>query len=416
MKFLSTTGAVLLPLAATVVGAIDLKPDDENSVKDCSSKYAKGLMSSYKYNDPALPKEERGYWPKPHYWWASGAIWGGVIEYSQTFGDSQYVKTVQDALTANYGPKNDFIMEDKRDQQGNDDQAFWCLATMGAVEYSFPEPANAPASYLEVTENCFKNIMSRWDTKTCGGGLKWQIYPDNANVGGYNYKNAISNGAAFALAARLARYTGKSEYSDWAKTIYDWSAKVGLVGPNFEVFDGTDDKTNCAAVSDKTEWSYNIAMYMHGSAFMYDVSKGDSVWKDRVSGFLNHADIFFQNPDRVKNVMFERCEFSTKFCNLDQQSFKAYLSRWMAKTAVLAPFTADKISEYLKTSAVAAGKTCADDGSKCGTRWWKSPSDGIEGIGQQLNAMEVTQALITLKKKTLPGTGGAPAPKPSSSA
>lgn len=287
---------------------------------------------------------------------------------------------------------------------------------MSAAEYGFPEPADAPASYLEVTENCFKNIMSRWDTGSCGGGLKWQIYPDNANAGGYHYKNAISNGAAFALAARLARFTGKSEYSDWAKTIYEWSRKVGLIGDKFEVFDGTNDQNNCATVSDKTEWSYNNAMYLHGSAFMYDVTKGDSAWKDRVSGLLEHADIFFQNPGRVANVMFERCEYSTKFCNLDQQSFKAYLSRWMAKTAVLAPFTSEKITKYLETSAVAAGKTCGDDGASCGTRWYTGSNDGVTGIGQQLNAMEITQALMTLKKKTLPGTGGSPAPKPSSAA
>lgn len=115
MKFLST-GAALLPLVS-VASALDLKPSDESSIKDCSGKYAKGLMSSYKYNAPDLPKEQKGYWPKPHYWWASGAIWGGVIEYTQTFGDSQYTQTVQDALVANYGPNKDFIMEDKRDQQ-----------------------------------------------------------------------------------------------------------------------------------------------------------------------------------------------------------------------------------------------------------------------------------------------------------
>lgn len=136
--------------------------------------------------------------------------------------------------------------------QGNDDQAFWCLATMSAAEYGFPEPEGAPATYLEVSKNCFNNIVSRWDESSCGGGLKWQIYPENAY--GYNYKNSISNGATFALGARLARFTGNQTYADWAEKIYDWEKKVGLIGDSFEVFDGTDDKTNCKEVADKTEW------------------------------------------------------------------------------------------------------------------------------------------------------------------
>ncbi|KAF2642509.1 mannan endo-1,6-alpha-mannosidase, partial [Massarina eburnea CBS 473.64] len=407
MKF-TTTGAALLPLAAGV-SAIDFSSNDDASIKSCSQTYANGLMSQFTYSST-------GYFPKPHYWWESGAIWGGLIEFSQIFDDTTYVSTLQQALTLNYGPNNTFLTDDKRDQQGNDDQAFWCLATMSAAEYGFPEPADAPASYLEVTETCFKNIMSRWDTGSCGGGLKWQIYPENSY--GYDYKNAISNGAAFALAARLARFTGNTEYSDWAKTIYDWTAKVGLIGSNFEVFDGTDDKTNCASVSDKTEWTYNNAMFLHGSAFMYDVTKADT-WKDRTNGFLKRASRFFDNPNSAESVMYEVCEPSTKGCNVDQQSFKAYLSRWMAKTAILAPFTKDTITNYLTKSAAAAAKACSggDDGKTCGSKWYTGSFDSIAGLGQQLSALEVTQALAMIKKGTLPGTSsGSSAPVSSSSA
>lgn len=45
---------------------------------------------------------------------------------------------------------------------------------MSALEYQFPEPENAPASYLQVVENAFNNIVGRWDEGSCGGGLKWQ--------------------------------------------------------------------------------------------------------------------------------------------------------------------------------------------------------------------------------------------------
>jgi mannan endo-1,6-alpha-mannosidase len=277
---------------------------------------------------------------------------------------------------------------------------------MSALEYQFPDPSQAPASYLEVATNAFHNIVGRWDETTCGGGLKWQIYPENAY--GYNYKNAISNGCAFALGARLARYTGEQQYADWAVKIYDWTKKVGMISDKYEVFDGTDDKTNCAEVADETQWTYNNAMYLHGSAFMYDYTNGENVWKERTSGFLKHAELLFFRPfDNATDVMYEwACETgeSGRHCNLDQQSFKAYLSRFIAKTAMLAPFTKEKITKYLKASAVGAAKSCSGgaDGATCGSKWYTGGWDGTHGVGQQLSALEVTQALLMLKKGTLP--------------
>ncbi|KAJ4295229.1 hypothetical protein N0V90_007240 [Kalmusia sp. IMI 367209] len=418
MRSFSSIGAVLLPLTAAV-GAVELKINDEASLKAAISQYANGLMSYYKANASGLPAEEVGYIPKPHYWWESGALWGGMVEYTNIVGDESYVKTIQQGLTANYGPDLNFILDYKKDQTGNDDQAFWCLATMSAAEYGFPEPEDAPATYLEVSKNCFNNIVSRWDETSCGGGLKWQIYPENDY--GYNYKNSISNGAAFALGARLAHFTGNQTYADWAEKIYDWEKKVGLIGDNFEVFDGTDDKSNCKEVADKTEWTYNNAMMIHGSAFMAASTKDDK-WTQRVEGFLGRAAIFFNNPKQVKDVMFEVCENSVggKNCNLDQQSFKAYLGRWLAKTALLVPSTKDQINTYLSKSAEAAAKSCTGENGACGSRWY-TEFDNETGVGQQLSAMEVTQGLLMMKQGTMPSTGGEssepePSSKPSSSA
>jgi mannan endo-1,6-alpha-mannosidase len=302
--------------------------------------------------------------------------------------------------------------------QGNDDQAFWALAIMSALEYQFPDPeGDVPATYLQVAENCFNNIVSRWDTATCNGGLKWQIYPENAY--GYNYKNSISNGATFALGARLARYTGNQTYADWATKIYDWSKEAGFISEKYEVFDGADDRKDCKN-PDKTEWSYNLGVYIHGAATLFDITKGDEKWKKETQGFLDHAGIFFKAYDNATDILYEvPCETGAtgRICNLDQQSFKAYLARFLAKTAVLAPFTKDQITTWLKTSAVAAAKSCADDGTQCGSKWYTGSYDGQTGTGQQLSALEVTQALLTLKRDTKPATGSEQPkhePKPSS--
>jgi mannan endo-1,6-alpha-mannosidase len=39
-----------------------------------------------------------------------------MIEYSMFTGDNSHTKTLQQALTANYGPANDFILDYRRSQ------------------------------------------------------------------------------------------------------------------------------------------------------------------------------------------------------------------------------------------------------------------------------------------------------------
>lgn len=92
--------------------------------------------------------------------------------------------------------------------------------------------------------------------------------------------------------------------------------------------------------------------------------------------------------------MFEvACEPSGN-CNTDQQSFKAYLSRWMAASTKVAPWTHDIIMPLIGASAQAAARQCdgGSDGVTCGTKWTASTWDGTYGVGQQMNALEVIQS------------------------
>lgn len=73
-------------------------------------------MEQYKNNASGIAEQDIGIWPQPHYWWEGGAAWGGMIEYSMFTGDQSHVKTLQQALVANYGPENDFILEHRRSQ------------------------------------------------------------------------------------------------------------------------------------------------------------------------------------------------------------------------------------------------------------------------------------------------------------
>lgn len=85
------------------------------------------------------------------------------------------------------------------------------------------------------------------------------------------------------------------------------------------------------------------------------------------------------------------CE-SRLSCSTDMYSFKSYLTRWLAQTTQLAPFTRDTIMPVLKTSAVAAAKQCSGgtNGRTCGLSWSKGTDwDGTHGVGQQMAAMSV---------------------------
>jgi mannan endo-1,6-alpha-mannosidase len=92
------------------------------------------------------------------------------------------------------------------------------------------------------------------------------------------------------------------------------------------------------------------------------------------------------------------CEPNSK-CNNDQRSFKAYLSRWMAWTTKLAPFTYDRILPRLRTSALAAARQCTGgpSGATCGIRWTQPEWDGTTGVGQQMSALEVIQSNLITK-------------------
>lgn len=92
--------------------------------------------------------------------------------------------------------------------------------------------------------------------------------------------------------------------------------------------------------------------------------------------------------------MFERACEPVNTCQVDQRSFKAYLSRWMAATAQMAPFTYDLIMPRLRASAVAAAKTCTGgpNGTSCGLKWTEPQWDGSRGVGEQMSALEVLQS------------------------
>ncbi|OJD40432.1 mannan endo-alpha-mannosidase [Diplodia corticola] len=416
-----TAATATLAFIPSIHAGISLSVDDEASIKAGAAIAANDLMKLYVNNASGTTPIEVGTFAKPIYWWEAGAVWGGLVDYWAYTGDASYVATVTQALLAQKGPANDFMNVEWEKELGNDDQVFWALTAMSAAEQGFPEPSaasaaavtNPPSAWLDLAVNTFNTQVARWDMATCNGGLRWQVYATN---NGYTYKNSVSNGGLFQLAARLHRYTGNATYSDWATKVWDWSVGVGAVNAQtYDVYDGAGVDQNCTQF-DKTQWSYNVAMYLYGAAAMYNGTDGAAPWDARTRGLLDNAARRFFSPPagNASDVAYEAACEPLDSCNTDQLSFKAYLARWLAKTSVLAPDVDNGTAlPLLRASALGAAAACSGeaDGTSCGYRWDTGSYDGKAGVGPQLAAMEVMQALLVVA----PGKQAAAAGESSSS-
>lgn len=250
---------------------------------------------------------------------------------------------------------------------------------MNAAEMQFPNPPSGSPQWLALAQAVFNLQAARWDDTTCNGGLRWQVFAFNK---GYDYKNSISNGGFFQLAARLARYTGNQTYADWAEKTWDWWAASQLVTPTWAIYDGAATANNCSNPT-LHQWSYNAGTFLMGAAYMYNHTNGSALWGSRVGGILNGTEVFFPDEYGGGTIMVEVACEPIVSCNNDQPSFKAYLSRWLAVTTQLAPFTSSWILPKLLTSAKGAALQCSggSDGTTCGRKWYQATWDGKYGVG-----------------------------------
>ncbi len=384
--------------------AISVQLGDTNSVTSAMSNIASDMVSYYVGTQPGqVPGLLPGGLscdpnnPTIYCWWEAGAMFGSLINYWQYTNDSQYNPIVSQALQFQRGPDSNFNPPNQSKSMGIDDQAFWSFSAMDAVEANFPESTEQDApSWLAMAQAVYNFQKDYWDTTTCGGGFRWQVFSFNA---GYNLKNAVSNGGNFQLSARLAYVTRNESYAAWATTVYEWMESSALMQTDpstgtLYIWDNTDSNNNC---TDQTRfvWTYNYGTLLVGAAYMYNYTNGDPVWLNRVTTILNSTFTLFFPSQYGGNIMSEiQCE-STMVCDQDQKSFKAYLARWMAVTSLLVPQTAELIIPKLQASAQAAAGQCdgGSTGSQCGTQWYTTTWDGSTGVGQQVS-IELTKVAL----------------------
>ncbi|RMZ87208.1 hypothetical protein DV736_g5567, partial [Chaetothyriales sp. CBS 134916] len=403
------------PLAGllSLASGLELDLTSPDSIKSATSTLAYDMLTYYSGN---LTGGTPGILPGPcestacYYWWEAGAMWGALINYWQYTGDSSYNPTVKQALQFQRGPLENYNPPNQSKNMGVDDQAFWGFAALEAAEAGLPDTTeDGDPSWLELAQAVFNFQADLWDDATCGGGMRWQVYSFNA---GWNLKNTISNGGNFQLAARLARYTGNQSYADWADKMWDWMQGTPLFqmqDNSLYIWDNTDTTNNCSDVA-HFAWTYNYGTMLMGAANMYNFTNGSDTWGTRVQQILDGALNLFFPQEYGGSIMSEfECEPSAN-CNNDQNSFKAYLARWMAVTALLVPRTYDQIMPKLQASAKGAAGQCVggDNSRQCGRRWYSTTWDGTTGVGQQMTALSVIGAnLITSEMAPLTAhTGG----------
>lgn len=250
-------------LSARIASAIQLDLSSDASIKQAASTIAHDMMTYYVGNQSG---QVPGLLPPPYYWWEAGAMFGSLIDYWYYTGDSTYNDEVEQALLFQVGPYNNYEPTNRTSDLGNDDQAFWGMAAMSAAELKFQNPAADKPQWLALAQAVFNRQAARWDSQTCGGGLRWQIFSFNK---GYNYKNSISNGCFINLGARLGAYTGNTSYFDQVDKVWDWMDSVGLISQSFQVFDGTDVTINCTQL-DHVQWTYNGGVLLLSAATMWN--------------------------------------------------------------------------------------------------------------------------------------------------
>lgn len=318
-----------------------------------------------------------------------------MIDYWFFTGDDQYNDVIEAGMIFQVGTNWDYEPSNQTLSLGNDDQGFWGLAAMQAAERNFTNPASDKPQWLALAQAVFNSIALVWDTQYCDGGVRWQKFVLN---NGYDYKNSVSNGILLQLGGRLARYTKNDTYADWAEKVWQWEVDVGLITSDYFIYDGVNTDNNCADI-DKIQWTYNMAIFLAGSAYMYNYTSenGNSTaadtWKTRLDGLVASVSMFTSGDT---NIIYEPACESSGNCNVDEQSFKAYVARFVGLTMQVAPYTKDTLLPTIEASAAAAVTTCSGgtDGNTCGYTWLTGAYDGMYGLGEQMAALEMTQQLM----------------------
>lgn len=150
------------------------------------------------------------------------------------------------------------------------------------------------AKYRERAEAAFRFVMSGEDDRL-GGGIYWR---ENTR----DSKNTCSNAPAIVAALRLYQITGRREYLETARRLYDWT-RARLQDPADGLF---WDNVKLDGEIDRRKYSYNSALMIRANALLHSLTSephylaearriarsAESKWVDPATGGISDGGRF----------------------------------------------------------------------------------------------------------------------------
>ncbi|KAM0332257.1 hypothetical protein ACHAQA_002533 [Verticillium albo-atrum] len=400
---LATTAAVAIAVVASLPGtAAKYKIDTRDDVLKTAKTLAQDLVVLYQGTEAggALGLLDEMSVSNSYHPGHAATFADTLISYWRVTGDETHNDLVVEDMARFAGEDGNFLSADFANITANSDRGYWAMAAMSAVEYDFPPPPDGRPSWLDVARNTFDDLAQVIeDAKgrgACDGGLPWWHKL---------YMNSEAMGAFFNLAARLARYTGNETYAEHANDAWDWLLRVLVDGETWAVYDGTQASNNCTMIN-KVQFSAGAGLLIQGAAFMYNLTNGADIWRERTENLteatLNH---FFP-----KNVAFEPACEALHICPPDALAMKGQVHRWLSVATQIAPSTAGTILPVLRKSAQAAVDQCVGGKLRrqCGFYWSEADftdpiEDGSGGTLEQMSVLAAAQSVL-VPESLAPGT------------
>ncbi|KAJ6263026.1 Tricalbin-1 [Drechslerella dactyloides] len=412
--------AQLLSLTPGALGQLKIDLDKPDTFKTAAKTVVKSLVQDYTGQKPLTA----GILPSKYGFFESGLFFNTLIDYAAWTGDNTYNTYFEKDFFNQVGDGDNFMPANVTATLTNGDVGYWALAAMSAAEYGANPADSSSPSYLTLAKNVFENFASRWDTKTCKGGLRDSILVAN---NGYNIKDAESNGAFFELAARLGLNTGNKTYLDWATKIYDWTNSTGFISQienanGGQIYFSATVADNCEQI-DKTHSSALQSNYIYGAAVMYNATKSKT-WLDRAVFLTGYSAVTYFTPQTYMDTgssqvaTEQACEFNNT-CTTSQKAEKSVMFRSFGAAITLdqSATIRNRISIQMNNSATAAAKSCTSNGD-CGFNWSKLTYNATEGtgVGEKMNAVQCFLAILRIANPVANKQvfGSSPATQPSS--
>jgi predicted alpha-1,6-mannanase (GH76 family) len=323
-----------------------------------------------------------GLYQKPTDWWNTANAMTVLVDYSRVTHSTTYMGAVANTFAnANKAYHVTNFVND-----ANDDEAWWALAWVDAYDLT-KDP-----KYLDMADKIYADLLTQWDTTTCGGGIWW-----SKDLKHSAYKNAIVNELFLQLAAELAnRGTDakkKAEYLGWAQKEWQWFAASGMINADHLVNDGLNAKDPKACTNNHQQtWSYNQGVILAGLTDLATATHDASL----ISKAQAIADAAIKNLVTPAGVFEDKLRPGQK-PGADMPQFKGVFLRGLVMLNNADPKPRYKAFALTNAKSILANDhgSGPDGAHKFGV-YWQGPFDSADGT-RQTSAIDVFLAVLEMK-------------------